>query len=140
VVPLSQHDELHPLRDEHGNWTGVLNNTDLQKVPLVTAGDTAGPAGTITVHNARCVHGSQPNTTATPRPLLLNTFTAASAHMIARAGTNLLHAKTPRGGRVVRGSDTCLAVLDGRPIPMAPDFSEGYKSPFFAEKKALTDG
>ena len=42
----------------------------------------AGPAGTITVHNARCVHGSRPNDSNVSRPLLLNTFAAASARML----------------------------------------------------------
>lgn len=42
----------------------------------------AGSAGTITVHNARCVHGSRPNDSDVSRPLLLNTFTTASSRML----------------------------------------------------------
>jgi hypothetical protein len=34
------------------------------------------------VHNARCVHGSRPNDSDVSRPLLLSTFTAASARML----------------------------------------------------------
>lgn len=134
VVPLSVHDELHALTDaETGEFTGVLRAEDLARIDTAAAASTAGPRGTITVHNARCAHGSGPNTSARPRPLLLNTFVSGSEGPL-QAGTNGVHAASPRGMPMVRGEAEAFTVFDGRPCPMAPDFSGGYSTPFI--KKA----
>jgi hypothetical protein len=37
------------------------------------------PAGSITIHNCRTVHGSKPNLSDIGRPLLLNTLSSADA-------------------------------------------------------------
>ena len=92
------------------------------------------PAGTMTVHNARCVHGSSPNRSPRNRPLLLNTFTAATAHHLP-AGTNLLHLKSERQMRIIRGQPSSLAVFEPRPCPMAPNFEAGYTPTFFDDEK-----
>merc|ERR1712178_312001 len=73
VVPLSVYDHLHALVDDNG-FTGVIHPAELEQIPLEKAANTKGLAGTVTVHNARCVHGSMPNTCFKARPLLLNTF------------------------------------------------------------------
>ena len=39
----------------------------------------AGPAGSITIHNCRTVHGSKKNLSPKGRPLLLNIYSAADA-------------------------------------------------------------
>ena len=70
---------LHPLEDSAGEWTGVLTDDVVSQLPLDKAVYLGGRAGTVTVHNARCVHGSKPNLAPNSRPLLLNTFTTASA-------------------------------------------------------------
>ena len=70
---------LHPLEDSAGEWTGVLTDEVVSQLPLDKAVYLGGRAGTVTVHNARCVHGSKPNLAPNSRPLLLNTFTTASA-------------------------------------------------------------
>ena len=223
VVPLSAHNQLHPLTDAAGEWTGVLAPNAVAAVPVRTtaingswfcrvsfemsaifslrffrfsirlpstcgccarqrllceawlccccveqlekAVSMEGLAGTITVHNARCVHGSKPNGSVrwfasiapsefswsarratnltlclpaclqgTSRPLLLNTFSPASAHMLP-VGTNPLHLASHRGNPVVRGSDRS-AVRDPRAEPAAappwaPNFAGGYTPPFF---------
>ena len=132
IVPLSQYDTLHALVDAAGGFTGVLSDADLDGIPLHTAVSTLGPRGTLTVHNARCVHSSKPNTTDAPRPLLLNTFASTSAKMLM-AGTNGVHSRSKRGTPVVRGVEEAFAVMDtrGGGIPMAPDFTAtGYLTPF----------
>jgi len=138
VVPLSCHDELHPLDDDTGNWTGVLAEDILARVPLERAvyPTRTAKAGTITVHNARCVHGSESNTSPRDRPLLLNTYTAATAHPLP-FGTNLIHARAASGRQlsVIRGEPTRWAVFDPRPCPMAPNFEAGYSAPFFETDK-----
>ena len=92
-----------------------------------------GEAGTVTVHNARCVHGGGANHSTCNRPLLLNTYAAASAQMLP-AGTNPLHAQQRGGTYMVRGRETNEVLFDTRPIPMAPNFSQGY-TPGFIDAK-----
>ena len=138
VLPLSVHDELHALEDAEGNWTGVLGEEALRRIgpPLgERARSMVGPAGTVTVHNARCVHGGPPNTSERHRPLLLYTFAAATAHPLP-GGTNPLHAQSSRGCPMVRECPSRLAVFDpqARPCPMAPSFAAGYRPPFFAQQ------
>mmetsp|Transcript_4315 Transcript_4315/g.8307 ORF Transcript_4315/g.8307 Transcript_4315/m.8307 type:complete len:139 (+) Transcript_4315:1-417(+) len=136
VVPLSAYNRLHAMVDEKGNWTGRLAEKELEGIPLGEAVSTEGPAGTITVHNARCVHSSGINDSEVSRPLLLNTFAAASAHMI-HAGTNMLHIQSRTSCPIVRGTHTDFASMGISPdlVPMAPDFSGGYEAPFFKVEK-----
>jgi|MDTC01.3.fsa_nt_gb ectoine hydroxylase-related dioxygenase (phytanoyl-CoA dioxygenase family) len=139
VVPLSVHDELHPLTDPTtGEFTGVLSEESLARVATGSAADTAGPRGTVTIHNARCVHSSLPNTSARARPLLLNTFVSASAAPL-HAGTNGIHLRSKRGMPIVRGEQPVFTTFDPRPCPMAPDFSSGYVTPFI-QPAANRDG
>ena len=155
IVPLSTHDDLFPLVDDDtGEFTGVLSESQLATLrgpgggedreaggdggSLSAAVSTAGPAGTLTIHNARCVHSSLANITDAPRPLLLQTFASTSAAMIM-AGTNGVHRRSAKGTPVVRGKEEGMAVFDCRPLPMAPDFSAGYQSPFI-KADANTDG
>merc|ERR1712060_796732 len=132
VVPLSAYDRLHPLEDGNGNWTGVLSDDVISRVPLHKARRMTGAAGTVTVHNARCVHGGPANSTERDRPLLLHTFAPATAQPL-QAGTNMLHKKAKYGMPMVRGEPSNLAVFDPRPCPMAPNFENGYTPPFFAK-------
>ena len=135
IVPLSEHDELHALVDsENGAFTGILNEKDLKRIPTDKAKTTQGVAGTITLHNARCVHSSLPNLSTNSRPLLLNTFASTSAGMLT-SGTNGIHLKSTLGCPVVRGEEETFKVFDPRSVPSAPDFSAGYISPFI--KKAV---
>ncbi|MEI6204203.1 MAG: phytanoyl-CoA dioxygenase family protein [Enhydrobacter sp.] len=77
VVPGSHHG---PTWDHHANgrFCGALNpeacDIDLSKaVPLM------GPAGSMTIHHARLVHGSALNRSNRQRRLLLHEYTAADA-------------------------------------------------------------
>lgn len=141
VVPLSAYDELHPLEDAAGNFTGRLSTAVLRDVPLTRAVRMMGPAGTVTVHNARCVHGGQANRAANDRLLLLHTFAAATAHPL-QFGSNALHRGSRLQFTMVRGRESRLAVFDPRPCPCAPLFDDNYKPPFFAdeEEPPLLDG
>ena len=47
---------------------------DLDRVDYMT-----GPAGSLTIHNCRTVHGSPPNQSDTGRPLLLYAYSSADA-------------------------------------------------------------
>jgi hypothetical protein len=49
------------------------------EVDYRTAVPLTGPAGSITIHHARTVHGSAPNSSGRPRRLLLHQYRAADA-------------------------------------------------------------
>jgi phytanoyl-CoA hydroxylase len=77
VVPGTH---LGPIFDHHadGVFCGAMDpargEVDYRKaVPLT------GPAGSITIHHARTVHGSATNTSGKPRRLLLHQYRAADA-------------------------------------------------------------
>ena len=52
---------------------------DRREVDYATAVALTGPAGSITIHHARTVHGSATNTSGKPRRLLLHQYRAADA-------------------------------------------------------------
>jgi len=84
-----------------------------------------GPAGTVTLHNCRTIHGSKPNLSDAGRPLLLHTYAAADALPYT---CNPLPSRL--AGKVVRGKPARWADHDPRPCQMPPDWSGGYTSLF----------
>lgn len=114
VVPLSAHNKLHDHEDEDGNWLAILPDSALATVPLKSkAIPMVGKAGTVTVHNCRCIHGSAPNTSSAARPLLLQTFSPASCGVI-RVGSNIAILESEKGNSLVRGDAAAVAVWDPR--------------------------
>ena len=126
VIPNSHNGPLYNPYDETGEWTGALNDKDLDALDATSALYLGGSAGSITAHNCRCVHGSAPNRAPKPRPLLLCAYSAAHAIPI----TNLT-AKGKYSEVIVRGERAKWAQFDPRPVLMPPDWSKtGYKSIF----------
>ena len=131
IVPGSHQGPLYSLRDESGDWAGYLSDADLAEVPFDDVRWLEGPAGSVTVHNCRCVHGSAPNTSARPRPLLLNVYSAGDSVPITP-----LVAPLSKSGSLVRGEDPGWAQLDPRPCPMPPLPGKGYRSVFDRDRQA----
>lgn len=126
IIPKSHSQELFDLYDQNETWTGHIREEDLHLLDIESAEYLSGPAGTVTVHNCRAIHGSPPNASALPRPLLLCAYSAADAIPI----TNLT-AKGKYAETVVRGERARWARFDPRPVLMPPDWSkQGYKSIF----------
>lgn len=69
-----------PVLDHHyeGAFCGAIN-PDACDIDFAAAEPMTGPAGSITVHHARTVHGSAPNRSDRPRRLLLHQYRAADA-------------------------------------------------------------
>jgi ectoine hydroxylase-related dioxygenase (phytanoyl-CoA dioxygenase family) len=69
-----------PIFDHHfeGKFCGAMDPTK-REVDYTKAVALTGPAGSITVHHVRAVHGSAPNTSNRERRLLLFQFRAADA-------------------------------------------------------------
>jgi len=113
-VPGSHNLDLFDQYD--GNeWVGCLSVKDLGSLDLDRAVYPQGPAGTVTVHNCRTVHGSAPNFSQQERPLLLQTYAAADAY----AYTDLVR-KSPRGDSLIRGEPARWARHDSRPCQVGP--------------------
>lgn len=69
-----------PILDHHtdGFFCGAIN-PHRGEVDLSKAVKLVGPAGSITIHHARTIHGSATNTSGKPRRLLLHQYRAADA-------------------------------------------------------------
>ena len=78
-LPGSHTGDLFDQYNDDGQWTGCLNASDVEKLDVRSAIYVEAPAGSITVHNCRTVHGSPPSTRADGRPLLLNAYASADA-------------------------------------------------------------
>src|SRR5436190_21989210 len=77
-VPSSHNGPLYDLYDGDA-WVGALGDDDVRAAGVERAEYPTGPAGTITVHNCRTVHGSAPNRSDRGRPLFLATYAPADA-------------------------------------------------------------
>jgi hypothetical protein len=134
VIPGSHEGELFSLYDDDGRWAGCIQDRDLARVPLDKAVYQEGPAGSITIHNCRTIHGSQPNTSDVGRPLLLNTYSSADAFTYTYNPLTTKYA-----GAIVRGRPAAIAHHDPRPCPIPPDWSGGYTSLFAAQQGESRD-
>jgi ectoine hydroxylase-related dioxygenase (phytanoyl-CoA dioxygenase family) len=125
AVPGSHRGELFSQYDDADEWVGCLSEADVKAVPVETADELTGPAGSITIHNCRVVHGSRPNLSGAGRPLLLDVYSAADAFPYT---ANPLPSRY--AGAIVRGRPARWAHHDPRPCLMPPDWSGGYTSLF----------
>ena len=125
-VPGSHDGPLFDLYDGD-RWVGALGDDDVLRVGVETAEYPVGPAGTITVHNCRTVHGSAPNASERARPLLLQTYAAADAFSY----TDLVK-PSPHGEELIRGVPARWARHDPRPCLIPPT---GPYRPIFAAQQ-----
>ena len=127
-LPGTHAGELFDQYNDKGQWTGCLNARDVEKLDLGSAVYVEAPAGSITVHNCRTVHGSPPSTRSDGRPLLLNAYASADAFPYTP------HPEpAPHVGEVIRGKRARWAHHDPRPCLIPPDWSGGYTSIFAAQ-------
>jgi len=120
-----------PLYDQYaadGTWTGMLSDADAETVDTGAVEYLTGPAGTLTVHNARALHYSPSSKSPEPRPLLLNCYSAADAKAYTPHPDPSAHAY-----ETVRGRPARWARHDPRPCQIPPDWSGGYTSIFAAQ-------
>jgi ectoine hydroxylase len=117
-----------PVVDQYndkGEWVGCLKPEDAAAIDMSKVDYLEGPAGSVTIHNCRTLHYSKANWSENPRPLLLNTFSAANAMPYTH---NPLQSKYM--GAIVRGQPARWAYHDPRPCLLPPDWSGGYTSIF----------
>lgn len=128
VIPGSHEGPLFDFYGPDGQWVGALSDDDVGTLPVDTARYLPGPAGSLTVHNCRTVHSSMRNDSDVGRPLLLNVFGAADAIPYTANPIPSRYA-----GALVRGDIPRWAHHDPRPCLVPPDWSGGYKVPFFGK-------
>ena len=126
-VPGSHAGPLFDLYDHDDVWVGALSDDDVRDAGVERAAFPVGPAGTITVHSCRTVHGSAPNASDHARPLLLQTYAAADAI----AYTDLVK-RSPHGEELIRGTPPRWARHDPRPCLLPPN---GPYRPIFAAQQ-----
>lgn len=125
IVPGSHIGELFNLYGEDGTtWTGSIRPDDLSTIDLASAEYLKGPAGSMTVHNCGCVHGSTPNNSGRVRPLLLQTYSAVDSYPLLGVGANGATGKAS-GALIGDGNPTRTLTVNGRTMPAAPDWSRG---------------
>ncbi|MDE0370311.1 MAG: phytanoyl-CoA dioxygenase family protein, partial [bacterium] len=130
VIPGSHDGPLFDQYDEEGNWIGCLSAEDSATVDVGRVEYLTGPAGSITAHNCRTVHGSPPTSRPSGRPLLLNAYASADAFPYTA------HPQPTRNtGKVIRGQPARWAHHDPRPCLIPPDWSGGYDSIFAAQEE-----
>ena len=117
IVPGSHAGELYDLTAPDGSWAGSIRTTDLPRVGVEQAHYLAGPAGSVTVHNCCCVHGSAPNQSRRSRPLLLQTYARADSYPLLGVGTNGKAGTAAH--QLVRGTPPPTLTVD-RPTQAAP--------------------
>lgn len=128
VLRGSHNDELYDQYDSDGNWTGMLSDEDAAGIDMSRADYLTGPAGSITVHNARTLHYSPSSKSPDPRPLLLNCYSAADAKPYTAHPLPTSHTY-----EIVRGEPVKWAHHDPRPCLLPPDWSGGYTSIYAAQ-------
>ncbi len=128
VLRGSHNEDLYNQYDADGNWAGMLSEEDAAGVDMSRADYLTGPAGSITVHNARALHYSPSSKSPLPRPLLLNCYTSSDAKAYTPHPT-----PTPNSYKVVRGVAVRWAQHDPRPCQIPPDWSGGYTSIYAAQ-------
>ena len=130
ILPGSHKGPLFDQYNSDGTWVGCLGDQTLAQLDLDPVVYLTGPAGSVTVHNCRAIHGSKPNQAAKGRPLLLNTYSSADAYTYT---SNPI--PSPHSGDIVRGKPSRWAHHDDRPCQIPPDWSGGYTSIYAVQQE-----
>jgi ectoine hydroxylase-related dioxygenase (phytanoyl-CoA dioxygenase family) len=129
VVPRTH---TGPVHDHIGNgvFCGAIDPARIAP-ELARAVPLLGRAGSITLHHARLLHGSAPNTSGRPRNFLLYEAMAADAWPLA-GGFGHFSTLEEFDARLLCGEPTLeprmTAVPVRIPLPRAPDHSSLYQS------------
>lgn len=132
VIPGSHRGETYDHYNSNDEWVGALSDADHAKAdPEKNAVYLPGPAGSVTVHHCRTLHGSRPNMHPTrSRPLLLNAMSSADALPITPNPTPSSHNR-----ELVRGRPAQYAHMEPYPGRLPPDWSGGYSSIFALQQE-----
>ena len=130
IIAGSHKGPLFNQYNEDNQWIGCLSDDDIMRLDMSRETYLPGPAGSITIHNCRTVHGSKVNRTDRPRPLLLNAYAAANAMTYT-----FNPARSKYDQQIVRGQAARWARHDPEPCLLPPDWSGGYTSIFSLQQQ-----
>jgi ectoine hydroxylase len=133
VIPGSHEGELFNQYNDQNQWVGCLSDPDVAQLDLDRAEYLTGPAGSITIHNCRAIHGSGMNLSTIGRPLLLNAYSSADAFPYTHDPLMSTH-----HGDIARGQRARYAHHDPRPCLIPPDWSGGYTSIYALQQEEST--
>ena len=131
VLPGSHRGPVYSHYDAEGRFVGCMDPAAVTRLDRSGARLLALPAGSIHIHHYRLVHWSAPNTSATERRLLINSYSAADAVSLAADTT-----KSPLVGRLLRGAEPGTVRRTAGVMPLPPDFSKGYTSIYELQTQA----
>ncbi len=134
VLPGSHTGKLYDLYNADGSWGGAMRDSDIAMLPIDEMAWLQGPAGSVTVHNCCMVHGSMPNLSNRPRPLLLQTYSALDSYPVLGIGANGVHGAN--SGRIVGGAPSHEVTVHGRPMRGAPDWRKQGPPTIFGSQQA----
>ena len=130
IIAGSHKGPLFNQYNEDNQWIGCLSENDVMRLDMSRETYLPGPAGSITIHNCRTVHGSKITRTDRPRPLLLNAYAAANAMTYT-----FNPARSKYDQQIVRGQAARWARHDPEPCLLPPDWSGGYTSIFSLQQQ-----
>ena len=129
ALPGTHRGTIFDQFDDDGRWTGAVAARDVGTLPIDTAVDLCGPAGTVVLLHCRVVHGSAANYSTRMRPLLLNVYASADALPFSPAP-----APTSKTGVLVRGQEPTHVHMEPYPAKLPPRWDQvGYRSIFAAQ-------
>ena len=134
VLPGSHTGKLYDLYSADGSWSGAMRDDDIATLPMEDMAWLQGPAGSVTVHNCCMVHGSMPNHSDHPRPLLLQTYSALTSYPVLGIGANGVDGA--HSGRIVGGTPSQDVTVQGRAMRGAPDWRKQGPPTIFGSQQA----
>ena len=130
MIPKSHEGPLYNQYNDKDEWIGCLRPEDEATIDTDSADYLEGPAGSLTLHNCRMIHGSKPNLSDVGRPLLLNAYASADALPYTHNPAQSKYMET-----IIRGEPARWAHHDSRPCLLPPDWSGGYTSIFALQQE-----
>ena len=121
IVRGSHKREIFDHYNDNDEWIGAIDEKHYNRIALDQVDWLKGPAGSVTVHHCRAVHGSVPNNSHRSRPLLINAYSAADALTVTAHPY-----PGDRADEIVRGKPARWIDYDPEPCLIPPDFSKGY--------------
>ena len=108
---------------DNSKWTGDISEKDLSEIDISKNKILKGAAGSITVHNYRTIHGSKPNNSTKPRPLML--YVLSSGDSVAFTPQPL---KSKYEQLIVRGNYNNKIHCESGEFQIPPNWNNGYTS------------
>jgi Phytanoyl-CoA dioxygenase (PhyH) len=135
IIPGSHQGEVYDHYDAAGEWRGEISAAESGRFAEAEPRVFAGAAGSVTVHNYRTVHGSKPNRSEGPRPLLLYVLSAADAMPYTAQPLKSRYEQA-----IVRGRPAAFAHHEPGRFRLPPDWSGGYSSIFALQQQEADRG